>query len=71
MLTLYMNDSEITQAESTQFGLNFLKDTFDRNQHAFPQIWNRGIIQDNQSRIVWDSDAENVASIIDQEIWND
>ena len=66
-----MDGSPITAAEETENGLNYLRETFDHNRHVFPYTWERGIIRDDQDEIVWDSQNENVASIINQEIWND
>ena len=71
MLTLYMDGSPIASAENTKYGLNFLRETFDRNQSIFPYAWERGWVCANETKIVWDSQAEDVASIIDAEIWND
>ena len=71
MLTLFMDGSPVTTAEDTKFGLDYLRDTFDRNRHAFPYTWDRAIIRDNESKIVWDSQSENVAKIIDAQIWED
>ncbi len=66
-----MDGSPVTTAEETEFGLNYLRETFDHNRHAFPYTWERGIIRDNESKVVWDSQGENVARVIDQGIWND
>tara|TARA_R110000824_G_C14892599_1_gene644611 strand:+ start:346 stop:579 length:234 start_codon:yes stop_codon:yes gene_type:complete len=71
MITLYMDGSPITAAENTTWGLNFLRETFDHNRSVFPYTWERGIIRADKGKVVWDSQAENVASIIDAEIWND
>lgn len=65
-----MDGSPITKAEDNEWGLNFLRETFDRNR-AIGFAWERGIVRNNESKIVWDSDAEDVASIIDAEIWSD
>ena len=66
-----MDGSPIASAENSKSGLNFLRETFDRNQSVFPYTWERGWVCTNETKIVWDSQAEDVASIIDAEIWND